>query len=180
LEYLKKKYFYLFFSYLIININNLKLLTGSLPSVQGCWVGLNDKFGNGTFLWEESINRVKPITVDRFSYSFGFYDWRRDSRSNISVTNGVNDESNQRCVNIHPWTLDPLSQEQGSMKDGSCGISRAFVCQMLTSVNKYTLTSSNVDIVSGEFIGGSLVVSSNLKVNQFNLNKSALLSNTFF
>ena len=164
----------------MINNNDVQLMTGSLLSVQGCWVGLNDKFGNGTFLWEESINRAKPIQVDRFSYSFGFYDWRRDSRSNISVTNGFNDESNQRCVNLHPWTLDPLSQEQGSMRDGSCGINRAYVCQMLASVNKYTLTSSIVKIVSGELIGGSIVVTSELDVNQFNLNKSASLSNTFF
>ena len=127
----------------------------SLPFQRGCWLGLYDGLGNGTFRWEESIISPKKVDVGRFQNSFIFFDWKRFSRNNMTVSGGANIEDYRRCVHMGPWQMDPLVQEQGTMEDTACGALKPYVCQAYAATQKYEVAvTTEVMISNGELIGG--------------------------
>jgi len=148
---------------------------GTNAAVLGCWIGLRDIYGNGTFRWEESTQRLKQLTIDRFSYSFTFLDWRRNSRTNITVYEGLNVESFERCVIVYPWGEDPLIQEQGLMEDVSCAAIKSYICQINALTNKYTIQSSTTTLSGGQLIGGTLYLSGSATIDSFAAQNSATI-----
>ena len=142
----------------------------------GCWIGMHDVIGNGTFRWEQH-EHFPQISTDsgRSSYSLSFYDWKRFSRTNISVaTTGQNIEEAKRCVHIAPWQDDPLVQEQGSFMDVGCFLPKAYVCQLhaLTERHALNVATATIDGLS-ELDGGDLVVTQQATINSLRLMRSA-------
>lgn len=161
---------------LINNYDELKVVQGmcrgddnSNAYKYGCWIGMYDFIGNGTYRWEQH-EKFSQISTDfgRSSYSLSFYDWKRSSRTNISVAiTGENIEEAKRCVHIAPWQTDPLIQEQGSFMDVGCFLPKASVCQVSASTERYTLTAATA-IFDGpsELDGGHLIATSSATINR--------------
>ena len=148
--------------------------SGSSPQDLGCWVGMVDNVGNGSFQWEETGQRLKNIHIDRFDFSFTFSDWRRGSRSNITVTDGAYIESNKRCVHIVPWTIDPLITEQGSLLDVSCAVPKAYVCQMKAKTTKYILTATASSFQDrSAVVGGTLSLTGSVAMSSLGASRTA-------
>jgi hypothetical protein len=149
--------------------------SGTNASANGCWIGLRDIYGNGTFVWEESIQAKKTRKIDPFDFSFSFFDWRRHSRTNITIYEGVNDESPRRCVIVYPWSEDPIIQEQGLMKDVSCSAVKSYVCQINAVTNKFTLTTKIATLENADMIGGTLIIKELADIPNFHAQRSSTI-----
>ena len=168
---------------LINNYDELKVVQGMCRGEEdkyarkyGCWIGMYDVVGNGTFRWEQHEKFLQISTdFDRSSYSLSFYDWKRSSRTNISVAiTGENIEEAKRCVHIAPWQTDPLVQEQGSFMDVGCFLPKAYVCQVNAFTQRYTVTAATATLDGpSEVDGGNLIATSKATINKLRLMRSA-------
>ena len=145
----------------------------------GCWIGMYDIHGNGTFRWEqhEKFSRLST-DFDRSSYVLSFYDWKRASRTNISVAiTGENIEESKRCVHIAPWQTDPLVQEQGSFMDVGCFLPKSYICQLNAYTERYSLNVKTATIEGpSELDGGDLTTVSGAIIDEFRLMRSATVT----
>jgi hypothetical protein len=67
------------------------------------------------------------------------------------LTNG------EACVEIAPWEVDPLTQEQGSWNDVSCQLPKPFICQMFkNTVQMSVVVNAFVHLTGGELLGSPL------------------------
>jgi hypothetical protein len=117
----------------------------------GCWIGLQDAFGTGYYNWRDPASML----------DLSFRDWRRGSdRSDRQNLDDPGDfiDNGDNCVLLVPWQEDPLVKEQGSMEEISCiSEERAFVCQMIVTPHRRSITATGRSIFNGGGIRGGFL-----------------------
>lgn len=124
-------------------------LSGSPANQFGCWIGLHDPQGTGDFDW------IEPLTSGSAKL---FVDWRRGEANNHTISAGVLAPLGERCGVLVPWQEDPLIEEQGSWNDISCDLSRAFVCQMYMTTDRFSITVLSHSAFSGGGMEGGILL----------------------
>jgi hypothetical protein len=55
---------------------------------------------------------------------------------------------------LAPWQTDPLVEEQGSWKDVSCDLKKAFICQVYIATSRHSLTITGKSYLNGGVMEG--------------------------
>ena len=146
--------------------------------ITGCWIGLRDLDGDRKFEWEESALRKKNLQLlvveEMTSTSFTFYDWKRNGFDNRTVSEGYM-SGGEKCAYLRSWQEDPLIQEEGSIDDISCNLQKAYICQSRALTTKFLVEAQTVKLNGGEFVGGSMSVSSSATISKFRFKSSSSL-----
>lgn len=136
-----------------------------MARLHGCWIGLHFDPISDDFKW------LQPKTVQ---YT-GFRDWRRAEPNNHTFSEGQSTPG-ELCTEIVPWQGDPLTQEEGSMNDDGCALSKAFVCQLYAPTRRYSLTvTASVSLLGGGLEGGSIISLGSSDTGSFFIRRSGQL-----
>lgn len=137
----------------------------------GCWIGLQDAFGTGYYNWRDPASML----------DISFRDWRRGSdRSDRQNLDNPGDfiDNGDNCVLLVPWQEDPVIKEQGSFEEISCiEEERAFVCQMLVTPHRWSITATGRSVFNGGGIrGGFLNLFDSFEFREFFAENTAVIS----
>jgi hypothetical protein len=137
----------------------------TLPTRSGCWIGLSDPKGVGSYSW------LQPETVRNNT----FRDWRRYEYNNHTFSEDLA-TNGELCVQIVPWQGDALIREQGSFNDVACKLNKPYVCQIFATTIKYIFTIKGSAILNGGGIETSkLIINGPSNLQNFYLLKGSHL-----
>jgi hypothetical protein len=137
---------------------------GSSARDNGCWIGLRDATGQGSYDWIDT----------RAVFKDSFRDWRRPSEpNNLTISEGVATPG-ELCVFLAPWQDDPLIEEQGSWMDFACALKKAYICQIYSPTfrNHFNIMATT-SIRGGGFDGGIVNIYGESDIKDFMLSKTA-------
>jgi hypothetical protein len=116
---------------------------GTVTTLSGCWIGLQDAAGQGRYSW------IQPATVNNNA----FRDWRRYEWNNHTFSEGQS-TNGELCVQMVPWQKDALILEQGSFNDVACKLEKPFVCEMFGTTRRASIVVQGPIHLSGGGIEG--------------------------
>lgn len=136
---------------------------GGEVAATGCWIGMRDYYGVGSYDWEVPSTFGNPFHVPTNGYSgsnvgSAFVDWRASEPNNRTFSEGLDSSEGERCVYLAPYEGNPWHHEEGSFGDSACKVKKSFVCQILQNTFRHTLSANVIDVQNGGLTGGILKI----------------------